>query len=69
MLDGPEGWLLKWLARAAYRGDGAIVDLGCWLGGSTAALVDGLRENPRPAARSRRVQTCARIRWERLYDR
>ena len=69
MLDGPEVRLLKWLARAAYRGDGAIVDLGCWLGGSTAALVDGLRENPRPAARSRRVQTYDRFRWDRLYDR
>jgi hypothetical protein len=69
MLDGPEVRLLKWLARAAYRGDGAIVDLGCWLGGSTAALVDGLRENPRPAAHSRRVQTYDRFRWERLYDR
>jgi hypothetical protein len=69
MLDGPEVRLLKWLARAAYRGDGAIVDLGCWLGGSTAALVDGLRENTRPAARSRRVQTYDRFRWDRLYDR
>jgi hypothetical protein len=69
MLDGPEVRLLKWLARAAYRGDGAIVDLGCWLGGSTAALVDGLRENSRRAARSRRVQTYDRFRWERLYDR
>lgn len=69
MLDGSEVRLLKWLARAAYRGDGAIVDLGCWLGGSTAVLVDGLRENPRPAARSRRVQTYDRFQWDRLYDR
>jgi hypothetical protein len=69
MLDGPEVRLLKWLARAAYRGDGAIVDLGCWMGGSTAALVDGLRENPRPAAHARSVQTYDRFCWERLYDR
>jgi hypothetical protein len=69
MLNGSELQLLKWLTRVAYRGDGAIVDLGCWLGGSTAALVDGLRDNPRPAARSQRVQTYDFFRWHPAYER
>lgn len=42
-------------ARDRYTGDGAIVDLGTWIGGSTAAMAAGLALNPRPAARSRKI--------------
>lgn len=34
--------MLRWLAAEAYTGRGAICDLGSFLGGSTAALADGL---------------------------
>jgi hypothetical protein len=33
-------------ARDFYTGKGKIVDLGCWLGATTAALADGLTESP-----------------------
>lgn len=39
-------------ARDFYFGRGKIVDLGCWLGATTAALADGLRQrNPRSKGR------------------
>lgn len=34
-------------ARDHYQGKGAIVDLGCWLGATTASLAEGLRESRR----------------------
>jgi hypothetical protein len=46
MLSGEELQLLYWLARDAYSGLGAVVDLGAFLGGSTCALAAGLRDNP-----------------------
>jgi SAM-dependent methyltransferase len=47
MLVPDELRLLHWLARDYYRGLGAIVDGGAFLGGSTVALADGLRHNRR----------------------
>ncbi len=41
MLTEEEGRLLYWLARDYAKGDGAIVDLGCFAGGSTARLAAG----------------------------
>jgi hypothetical protein len=38
--------LLHWLTSRYYRRQGAIVDAGCFLGGSTVALASGLAENP-----------------------
>jgi Macrocin-O-methyltransferase (TylF) len=35
----------KWLART-FRGAGVIVELGCWMGGSTCCLAEGLLQNP-----------------------
>jgi len=56
MLSYDERALLYVLARDYVRGDGAIIDAGCFLGGSTIALAAGLAENPR-AAGSRPIQT------------
>jgi hypothetical protein len=50
MLTDLELNYLHWLAAAAYRGAGRVVELGCFLGGSTAALVTGLAANPRATA-------------------
>jgi hypothetical protein len=46
MLSKDERRLLYGLAREYASGDGAIVDAGCFLGGSTAALLAGLRDRP-----------------------
>jgi hypothetical protein len=48
MLSPQEQALLYVLARDYARGDGAIVDAGCFLGGSSAALLAGLRDRPEP---------------------
>lgn len=47
MLMPGELRLLHYLAEERYTGEGAIVDAGCFLGGSTLALADGLRRNLR----------------------
>jgi SAM-dependent methyltransferase len=47
MLIPDELRLLNYLADECYTGEGAIVDAGCFLGGSTLALADGLRRNLR----------------------
>jgi hypothetical protein len=44
MLSKSERKLLYSLARDYSSGDGAIVDAGCFLGGSTAALLAGVRD-------------------------
>jgi hypothetical protein len=47
MLSLEERRLLYWLARDYFTGVGAIVDGGSFVGGSTVALGEGLRANPR----------------------
>lgn len=49
MLMQPELNLLHWLTSQYYRGQGLIVDAGCFLGGSTHALASGLAINPAAA--------------------
>ncbi len=48
MLSIEERQLLYWLTATYYRGEGAIVDGGCFVGGSTVALGEGLRAVGRP---------------------
>jgi hypothetical protein len=48
MLSKLERKLLYTLARDYASGDGAIVDAGCFLGGSTAALLAGVRDRAEP---------------------
>jgi len=50
MLSKTERKLLYGLARDYASGGGAIVDAGCFLGGSTAALLAGLRDRQEPWA-------------------
>lgn len=42
MLSEDEQRYLIWLTQSKYEGWGAVVDLGCWLGSSTACLAEGL---------------------------
>jgi hypothetical protein len=44
MITDDERRLLYWLARNYFRGEGRILDAGCYLGGSTLALATGLRD-------------------------
>lgn len=48
MLAADELALLYFLARDYATGEGAIVDAGCFLGGSSAALLAGLRDREAP---------------------
>jgi hypothetical protein len=50
MLSIEERQLLAWLTESYWQGDGAIVDGGCFLGGSTVALAEGLRARPGDSA-------------------
>lgn len=58
-----QAWL-HWFASRDFRGRGEIVDLGCWLGSSTLALLHGLEGNPLPEAASARVHAYDLFRWE-----
>jgi predicted O-methyltransferase YrrM len=57
MLSVEERRLLYVLARDYVRGRGAIVDAGCFLGGSTIALAHGVATNRRAGRGSLRIQT------------
>lgn len=45
MLNTEELTLLHWFSSAYFSGQGEIIDAGCFLGGSTAALASGLATN------------------------
>ena len=53
MLSIEERQLLAWLTAQWWEGAGAIVDGGCFMGGSTLPLAEGLRENERTTAKTR----------------
>ncbi len=55
MLSAWEIDYLHHIAQADYSGAGAIIDAGCFLGGSTVALAAGLAKNPHlPLTRKRK---------------
>ena len=57
MLAVEERQFLYHLARDVYRDYGEILDIGAFLGASACALAAGLRDNPRPIRRSRRIRS------------
>ena len=63
MLTHEELQYLSWLTAEMYEGWGAIVDLGPWLGSSSAALADGLRRTGRPVT----VRAFDLFQWARSY--
>lgn len=64
MLTHEELQYLIWLGQTTYSASGAIVDLGPWLGSSTAALAEGLR---RSGVASRVVHAFDLFEWRREY--
>jgi len=55
-------------AAWTYTGQGALVDLGCWLGSTTIPLAAGLAENRHPGTRRRRVQAFDQFVWEEWME-
>ena len=54
----------QWYAERLHAGEGAIAELGCWLGSITIPLAIGLERNPRPNARSGRIHAFDLFRWD-----
>jgi hypothetical protein len=58
----------KWHAQEQVKGSGTIVDLGCWLGSTTAAMAMGLSANPNRTAKGTVVHAYDRFVWELPMD-
>ncbi len=71
MLSREERRLYLWLGRDFAAGRGAIVDLGCFVGGSTAHLAEGNRRAGRPVAVHAydRFRVAAGLKQRMLYAR
>ncbi|MCA8963511.1 MAG: hypothetical protein KDC48_01420 [Planctomycetes bacterium] len=63
MLTREEQQYLIWVTSALRRGSGAVVDLGPWLGCSSAALAEGVRRSGGGV----RVQSLDLFEWRRDY--
>ncbi|MCB9920395.1 MAG: hypothetical protein H6832_18480 [Planctomycetes bacterium] len=63
MLEKEERQYLQWVTSEKYEGWGAIVELGPWVGGSSAALAAGLRAKGRDAI----VHSLDCFQWARDY--
>lgn len=61
MLSHEEKQYLTWLTAEKFEGWGAIVDLGPWLGSSSAALAEGLKRKGRDES----VMSFDLFRWDR----
>ena len=55
-----------WFGYASnkFTGRGAMVDLGCWFGSTTASLAEGLSKNADKKAQDTRIQAFDRFVWE-----
>jgi hypothetical protein len=58
----------KWHAQEELTGAGAIVDLGCWLGSTTASMAMGLSANPRRSVKKTMIHAFDQFVWERPMD-
>jgi hypothetical protein len=56
------------VASSAVQGRGAVIDLGSWLGSTTASLAQGLDANPSPKARALPIHTYDLFAWDHEYD-
>jgi hypothetical protein len=63
MLSADEQRYLTWLTETKYEGWGAVVDLGCWLGSSSACLAEGMRRSGKPG----KVQSFDLFVWDASY--
>jgi len=63
MLSPEESQYLTWLAAEKFEGWGAIIDLGPWLGSSSAAFAEGLKRSGSNA----KIHSLDLFRWEPSY--
>lgn len=63
MLSPEETRYLIWATERCYEGWGAVVDLGPWLGGSSAALAEGLKRHGSAA----KVRSFDLFEWRPFY--
>src|SRR5579872_1359184 len=63
MLSYEERQYLTWLTAERFEGWGAIVDLGPWLGGSSALLAEGVRRQ----GKKNRIFSFDLFKWDRRY--
>ncbi len=61
MLSTEERRYLRWLTATWSRGDGHVLEIGPWLGGSTACLAQGLQD--RGSVSDRRIHTVDNFTW------
>jgi len=66
MTSGREQQWLRRYAAQRYRGEGAIVDLGCLLGATTIALAEGLALNRK--AKDRQIHAYDLFLWNEGYE-
>lgn len=66
LLTDSEVQLLYWLMKEVYSGQGEIVELGTWLGGSTVAMAAGLKANP--DAVNKEIHVYDLFIWEKHYN-
>jgi hypothetical protein len=64
MMSAEERQYLYDFATEEYTGQGAIVDLGCWLGASTTAIARGLQDNNDPKLRNTTIHAFDIFEWE-----
>ena len=63
MISEAEGRYLYWLTSEQYRGEGAVVEIGSWLGRSTTYLASGLRSSDVGA----KLQCFDHFRWSKNW--
>jgi hypothetical protein len=63
MLTKPERFYIHWHMKNIFTGQGAAVELGSFLGGSTAAALSGLAKNPNQAANNRILKVYDLFEW------
>lgn len=59
---------IRWHAEHVYTGQGAIVDLGSWLGSTVIPFAEGLERNPRPEARAKIIHAFDRFTWTKYME-
>ncbi len=64
MSSNQERDFVRRYAASDFTGEGAIVDLGCWLGSFTIPLATGLRENRRLRGRKVRIHAYDLFSWQ-----
>ncbi len=63
-----EQWFYSRCTRELYRGEGEIVDLGCWMGSTTIQMARGLSENSLLTAQGKKIHAYDRFRWEQYME-